>query len=90
MGKARVWVDKTGGQELLAPVMARNTSLPGSRPCLVSKSDETIVFKESSTPYLERLIAGDKNLHRVEQHRLSHGFTGLPLLFDPEPHRGGT
>jgi hypothetical protein len=39
--------------------MGRNTSLSSSLPCLFAKGDETIIFKESSTSYLERLIAGD-------------------------------
>jgi hypothetical protein len=54
-----MWVDKAWGEELLGPVMARNTSLSGSLPCFFPKGDETIIFKESSTSYLERLIAGD-------------------------------
>jgi hypothetical protein len=47
-----MWVDKAWGEELLGPVMARNTSLSGSLPCFFPKGDETIIFKESSTSYL--------------------------------------
>jgi len=54
-----MWVDKTWGEELLGPVMPRNTSLSGSLPCLFPKGNKTIIFKESSTSYLERLIACD-------------------------------
>jgi hypothetical protein len=85
-----VGIDETWGQELVATVLARNTSFSSSLPRFVPKGNETITFKEGSTFHLERLIAGDKNLYWIEQHRLSHGFTVLLLLFDPEPHRGGT
>jgi hypothetical protein len=54
-----VGVDETWGQELVATVLPCNTSFSSSLSRFVPKGDETIIFKESSTSYLERLIAGD-------------------------------
>jgi hypothetical protein len=54
-----VGIDETWGQELVATVLARNTSFSSSLPRFVPKGNETITFKEGSTFHLERLIAGD-------------------------------
>tara|TARA_B100001173_G_C15521780_1_gene351624 strand:+ start:46 stop:210 length:165 start_codon:yes stop_codon:yes gene_type:complete len=54
-----MWVDETWGQELLGPVLGRNTSLSSFFPRFIPKGNETITFKQSSSSNLERLITGD-------------------------------